>query len=689
MMVALMLLVPLFAHSSELGFMRISLIKGDVQMKTPEADEWGFAPINTPLAEGDQVWVPEGGRAELQLNGGTYLRLDQNSSLQILSLDRDSSQFYLAQGHAYVFYAGPGGSVIQVDTADASTRAFDRSVFRIDVADRYTDIAVFKGYVEAENGAGTTRINAGRLLSLGKETEGEFAGLDAPDRWERWNRKRDARGYANNDAGARFLPAELRPYSSDLEGNGRWVYVPEYGNVWTPTVITGADWSPYRGGRWLLKNGESVWVADEPWGWAPYHYGRWSFVASIGWCWVPPVAGEVHWGPGYVGWVRTDDYVAWVPLAPGEIYYGRGNYGRHSVKVSRVHINQARGVNVYRNVQVNNGVTVVRRNTFNTASPAFVRLDRDIIRNKMFVTNNISIGAPDIRPSRGSHYPSARSIPQEKLPPLRIRNLQPKVLKQERPLVREHDRSVLTPGASVRSLPVKRVDTPRTPAAERPAVRQMQPPERRRPEARPGSRPSGEQPQVRPPEQRKPEALPPAVPRSEQPRVQPAGHGQPGALPRAIPRSEQPQTRPPERRGGDRSGGPAQTGRQPQVQPTEHGKPVVMPAVVPKAEQPRVQPAEQRKPDTAPGAFPRRERPQVQPAQQGKPEPRPASVPRGEQPQQRPAEKGKSETAPGQVRRGEQKTDQPDERRKGGATGRHAPQGEKDSPGSDRDSRNR
>jgi len=75
--------------------------------------------------------------------------------------------------------------------------------------------------------------------------------------------------------------------------------------------------------------------------------------------WVPPVRGAVYWGPGYVGWVSTPTYVAWVPLAPGETYYGHGYYGPHSVNVTKVNVNTVVVKNVYKNVHVNNGVTVV------------------------------------------------------------------------------------------------------------------------------------------------------------------------------------------------------------------------------------------------------------------------------------------------------------------------------------------
>jgi hypothetical protein len=392
MITVVLLLAPAYAFSSNYGYMRISLIEGDVQIKTPEAGDWGYASINTPLAEGDQVWAPQGGRAELQLNTGTYIRLDQNSALQILSMDKDSSQFYLSQGHAYIFYDAPRGSVIQIDTPDASIRAFDRAIFRIDMSDQYqyTDVAVYKGYVEAENDVGKTRINAGQMVfSLGQNTDGEVAPLGPSDEWERWNKMRNDNILARRDGRSyRYLPAELRAYSYDLDNYGRWVQVPDYGYVWTPTVVVGASWSPYRHGRWIWWGGDYVWVAYEPWGWAPYHYGRWSFIINIGWCWVPPVASEVYWSPGYVGWVRTADYVAWVPLAPGEIYYGRGYYGRNSVNITNVNIKQVNITNVYKNVYVNNGVTVVNRKTFNTHSPTVVNVNKNIIQEKIFVKNN-------------------------------------------------------------------------------------------------------------------------------------------------------------------------------------------------------------------------------------------------------------------------------------------------------------
>jgi hypothetical protein len=143
-------------------------------------------------------------------------------------------------------------------------------------------------------------------------------------------------------------------------------------------------------------------VEDEPWGFAPFHYGRWAFVESR-WCWVPgPVAVRPVYAPALVAFIGGATLVvggggpsvAWFPLAPGEVYvpYYRGSRGYvERLNVTNTVVNVTRVTNVYnvynsnqRNVtnityvnqRVNNGVTVVSRETFVNARPVF----RNVVR---------------------------------------------------------------------------------------------------------------------------------------------------------------------------------------------------------------------------------------------------------------------------------------------------------------------
>jgi hypothetical protein len=256
-LLSLLCVLPGLSYSGELGDLRISLIDGDVQINTEDTGDWVPASINMPLQEGDRIWVPEGGRTELQLRDGTCLRLAEESALEVLTLENDSIQTYLTEGRAYVNFRGrEEGTLMQMDTPLASVRAYQRSIFAVDVLeDGPNKISVLKGSVDTESQDGKTTLDSGYSLTLDRDNYAETSPLGEPDQWEDWNRERD-RKVAGWRSPSRYLPEELYPYSDDLDENGRWVDDGEYGYVWTPTVVVSAGWAPYRVGRWMWIHGD-------------------------------------------------------------------------------------------------------------------------------------------------------------------------------------------------------------------------------------------------------------------------------------------------------------------------------------------------------------------------------------------------------------------------------------------------
>ena len=98
---------------------------------------------------------------------------------------------------------------------------------------------------------------------------------------------------------------ELAPY-------GDWFEHPRWGLVWQPNVDR--DWRPYSQGYWSYTDDNGwYWVSDEPFAWAVFHYGRWTYDQDDGWIWIP----DTEWGPAWVTWRWSDDYVGWAPLGPG------------------------------------------------------------------------------------------------------------------------------------------------------------------------------------------------------------------------------------------------------------------------------------------------------------------------------------------------------------------------------------
>ena len=460
----ILLLFPIASYAA-LDIMSVSLLEGEVQIYTEETGEWVPASINMPIKEGDRIWAAERGRAELHFKDGTYLRLDQKSALEVLTVENNSYQFQLSTGHLFANYRGKDGTLLQIDTPESSVRAYEKGKFRVDVFDSArTEITNFRGTVYAESREGRTEIGRGRTLYITERGDAEFGPLPPADEWEKWNRQRDTK-LAEWRPPSKYLPDDLRSYSRDFDDNGRWVYAEEYGQVWIPNAVVSVGWAPYRLGRWVWIGGDYTWVSYEPWGWVPYHYGRWSFLSSIGWCWVPPLRGAVHWGPGYVGWVITPTHVSWVPLAPREIYYGHGHYGPHSVNITKLnvtHINVEKVV--YRNVRAANAVTVIHRDTFVTGRHVDVKGHEN-----PFLRERVHVGRPNIQPERATKMPVVREVSMDKRPPAPIREMKVREMKENRPLVRQKEASVMRPGAPAREMNVKvREGTPEVQAVKKP-----------------------------------------------------------------------------------------------------------------------------------------------------------------------------------------------------------------------------
>lgn len=109
---------------------------------------------------------------------------------------------------------------------------------------------------------------------------------------------------AESEVSFEFFYDNLSPY-------GEWIEVGDYGTCWRPRDVDD-EWSPYTDGYWSYTDAGWTWVSYEDFGDITYHYGRWVRVNDFGWCWVP----DYEWGPAWVSWRKTDDYVGWAPLPP-------------------------------------------------------------------------------------------------------------------------------------------------------------------------------------------------------------------------------------------------------------------------------------------------------------------------------------------------------------------------------------
>jgi hypothetical protein len=362
---------------------RLSYTHGNVSFEPAGTEDWVTAVVNRPMTTGDKLWSDNGGRAELHM-GSAAIRLSGNTGFSFLNLDDRTTQIRLTEGviNVRVRRLDPD-ETFEIDTPNLAFSILREGNYKIDVneAGDTTIVTVRDGQGEVTGGGSAYTIHP-------RET-GTFAGIDEldadfqsyrgySDDFDRFCSDRDRR--EDRSQSSRYVSSDVIGYE-DLDDNGGWRPVPEYGTVWFPhTTIVG--WAPYRYGHWAwIWPWGWTWVDDAPWGFAPFHYGRWVAVNGV-WGWVPcaprTVVGVAYvrpvYAPALVAWVGGPHFsigigggggagVAWFPLGPREVFLPSYHVSRTyvtNVNVSNTTVNNTVVNNYYNNVIVNKNVTNVR-----------------------------------------------------------------------------------------------------------------------------------------------------------------------------------------------------------------------------------------------------------------------------------------------------------------------------------------
>ena len=331
---------------------RIQKVDGNVALANDLTNngsdlQWSDATANTPFSVGDRIYTNDNSQASLAFTGRNYARLQPNTSLDVLSLDRRRTQLALRDGSAMfdVGYLEPG-QVFEVATPYGAVDLNQPGLYDVGIGnDGNVLVSVLSGLAQVVGLGGTGQISKGEMLTLVGQTaanvllsrlDGGRAGYLVDDYYRYQypqyydGRYSDYNTYLQNpyyfDPYRRNISYQYAssyiPGLNDLDYYGNWQNVNGYGYAWTPRVDNG--WSPYQQGYWINDYPYGpTWVSSEPWGYAPYHYGRWAF-AGDRWYWVPDgVNTTPTYSPALVGFIPDQNQIGWVPLAPNDPYVSR------------------------------------------------------------------------------------------------------------------------------------------------------------------------------------------------------------------------------------------------------------------------------------------------------------------------------------------------------------------------------
>src|SRR5882672_2800718 len=144
------LLVASASAESKARIVRLSEVQGSVQMDRGTGDGFDKTFLNMPVVEGSRLKTGDDGRAEVEFEDGSALRVVPNSEVEFtrLSLGDDGqklSTVQLVAGLAYVNYRGKSADEFTLNFGRESVSLTEPAHFRVGVGTDYATLAAIKG----------------------------------------------------------------------------------------------------------------------------------------------------------------------------------------------------------------------------------------------------------------------------------------------------------------------------------------------------------------------------------------------------------------------------------------------------------------------------------------------------------------------------------------------------------------
>src|SRR3984893_4291883 len=144
-----LLALPALADS-QARIVRLSDVQGSVQIDKNTGLGFESAFLNLPITQGAQVKTRDRGRAEIEFEDGSTLRLTPNTTVEFSTLGlNDSGKLIsvinLIEGMAYVNWLGKSGDEFSLNFSREKIELDHAAHFRVETSMQVARMAVFKG----------------------------------------------------------------------------------------------------------------------------------------------------------------------------------------------------------------------------------------------------------------------------------------------------------------------------------------------------------------------------------------------------------------------------------------------------------------------------------------------------------------------------------------------------------------
>lgn len=279
------------AGVSKIRIVRLSEVKGDVQMDRDTGRGFEPAMANMPIVEKARLRTDQG-VAEVEFEDNSSLRLAPDSEVEFPQLERmasgaTASSVHVLKGMVYVSVAKTKGNEFTLLFGSQKIEVPASTHVRLQLAGNHAKLAVLDGTIRIQGSSGAEDIPKKKTVTFQLQDQGqpEVAKDVTEEPYDSWDKQSAA--YHSRTASFSAMNSPYAYGSNDMMYYGNFMDAGGCGTMWRP-YFASAAWDPYANGAFAYYPGAGYsWVSPYPWGWTPYHYGSWSFCPGTGWGWMP------------------------------------------------------------------------------------------------------------------------------------------------------------------------------------------------------------------------------------------------------------------------------------------------------------------------------------------------------------------------------------------------------------------
>src|SRR5215470_13325517 len=194
---AFVLAIPSFADS-QARIVRLSQVDGDVQVDRDSTQGYAKAFLNMPITAGMKLRANADGRAEIEFEDGSTLRIVPHTSISFSELSlRDSGAKITAlnvqDGTAYLNFTGKKDDEFTLNFGREKVALTKPAHLRVEIGDSDATLAVFKGDVQVEGPSGTVHVEKKQTATFDLADQNRYAlakNLE-PDPYDEWDKQVD------------------------------------------------------------------------------------------------------------------------------------------------------------------------------------------------------------------------------------------------------------------------------------------------------------------------------------------------------------------------------------------------------------------------------------------------------------------------------------------------------------------